>query len=125
MIKKLILIALLSSLPLAASTANSRNTWQVCHLQVQIVKHLTVPSGRSLQAKVLHVRAKPADSQCPVTGAIITFAPETPDYQNMLPYKRWPKVGQKINMRYQYLDGICKGDGRPDYPCRIEHYPVP
>jgi hypothetical protein len=119
------LLVMLLAVPLVASAANHRGTWQVCHLQIQAVKHLTAFPGGSLQARVLNVQADPWVSDCPARGATITFSPETSDYQNMLPYKRWPKVGQKIKMRYQYLDGICKGDGRPDYPCRIKHYPVP
>jgi len=125
MTRKLLLIVLLG-LPLATSAATRGHTWQVCHLQIQIIKHLTTASsGRSLQAKVLNVQAAPTVSECPVTGEVITFAPATPDYQNMLPYKRWPKVGQKIKMRYMYLDGMCKNDGKGTIPCRIEHYPVP
>jgi hypothetical protein len=125
--KFLLVLIVLSSLPLSVSAATHRSTWQVCHLQVQIIKHLTSASlGRSLQARVLHVRAAPAVSDCPATGSIITFEPDTPDYQNKIPYKRWPKAGQKIKMRYQYLDGYCKNDNRGgDTPCRIENYPVP
>jgi hypothetical protein len=116
--RKLWLIALLFSCPLAASAG----TWQVCHLKIQVIKHLpaTDTSSRKLQAKVLDVRAVPTDSECPAKDAIITFAPETSNYQYMLPYKRWPKVGQQIKIRYQYMDGICYS-GRE---CRIEHYPV-
>jgi hypothetical protein len=113
------ILLLLCSLPLSVSA----ETWKVCHLQVKIIDRPTA-SFPLLQAKVLHVRAAPIDSECPATGEIITFIPEAPDYQNPLPYKRWPRRGDEIKMRYQYLDGECKNDGHPA-PCRIKHYPIP
>jgi hypothetical protein len=72
------------------------------------------------------VQAAPAVKDCPAKGATLVFAPETADYQSMIPHKNWPKPGATINMRYQYLDGMCKGDLGPAsaHPCRIKHYPV-
>lgn len=116
-------LVIFSCLPLLATAANDAHTWHICHLQVQALTHGSAPH-RALQAKVLQVRAQPADSDCPVPGQTITFDPETADYQGMLAYKRWPKVGQKFKMRYLYLDGMCKNDGN-EKPCRIAHHPVP
>jgi len=123
--RKRVLIVL-SGLLLASSSAAHGRSWQVCHLQIQVIKHLPIASSdRELQAKVLHVQAAPAVSECPVAGTVISFAPKTSDFQNWLPYKRWPKVGQRVKMRYQYLYGMCKNDSKGSKPCRIEHYSIP
>jgi hypothetical protein len=118
--RQLLIFTLLFGLSLVANAS----TWQVCHLQVQVIRHLKNPHYL-LEAKVLDVRAAPANAECPAKNAVITFNPETKDYQQFLPFKRWPKIGTKIKMRYQYLDGYCKNDTGPTIPCRIDHYPVP
>lgn len=56
-------------------------------------------------------------------GTILTFTPETRDYQNDLPRRQWPKKGQSVRVDYRYLDGMCKGDGH-SHACRIKHYPM-
>lgn len=93
------------------------NTWQVCKLTVKI-NHLT-KAEQKIEATVIQVAHKP-QVECPTQGETIIFTPESPDYQTMLPKKHWPKTGQTVAMRYQYLDGECKDRG----PCRIEHYPL-
>ncbi|MCP1641611.1 hypothetical protein J2T41_001207 [Pseudomonas citronellolis] len=106
---------------LALPSAQAAN-WQVCRLEVEISGIRTQPYP-GLRARVLQTRAQPANAECPPPGQLIEFEPESPDYQSMVPRKQWPKPGQRIRMRYQYLDGTCKNDGNPK-PCRIRHYPL-
>lgn len=110
------------SLAMCAQTAQmaSANVWQICEMQVKVTEVLKVE--RQLRAEVLQVKSK-LGVECPQKGEMIQFTPETADYQSELARRHWPKVGQKVRMRYQYLDGICKGDGN-DYPCTIKHYPM-
>ncbi|MCD5996144.1 hypothetical protein KDX38_21660 [Pseudomonas sp. CDFA 602] len=76
-----------------------------------------------LQAQVLKVNPASPTVECPEEGASLTFTPETADYQNQLPRRKWPIKGQSVRVKYRYLDGLCKGDGN-SYECRIKHYPV-
>ena len=112
----------LVGLALCAQTAQMAyaNAWQICEMQVKATQVLKVE--RQLRAEVLQVNSK-LGVECPQKGEMIQFTPETVDYQSELARRHWPKVGQKVRMRYQYLDGICKGDGN-DYPCTIKHYPM-
>lgn len=103
---------------LLASQAAMANNWQICRMRVEITGVLKQQD--QLQARVLQVTPHPRDAECPAIDSTLAFRPEQPDYQNDLPRKAWPKIGQTIRMRYQYLDGICKERG----PCRIKHYPI-
>jgi len=109
-------------LALCVTPAVYADTWQVCRLEVQITKALKLPV-RGLEGRVESVKASPAGTQCPKKGELIAFEPESADWQSRIPRKHWPAPGQRVWMRYQYLDGICKGDGN-SRPCRIEHYPM-
>lgn len=111
------LSCLFALLAMAVGSANA-STWQTCHLDVRIAPH----QARMLAARLLKVRSKPGVT-CPAPGETIVFAPESADYQTMLPRKAWPATGSTVRMRYLYLDGTCKNDGDPK-PCRIEHYPL-
>lgn len=96
------------------------STWQICHLKVRIDRyHL---QDQTVEARILELASKPG-VECPRVGDTLVFAPETADYQNMLPRKAWPAKGTVTKMRYQYLDGWCKNDGNTE-PCRIKHYPM-
>lgn len=96
--------------------------WQVCRLEVTIIETVKTPYP-ALKGQVKSVTPKPADTECPQRGETIQFKPESPDWQREVPRKKWPKPGQLVKMRYQYLDGTCMGDGN-DHPCRIKHYPM-
>jgi len=98
------------------------STWQICHMELRIVEVLKQPYPQ-LQAQIVKVRPKSSSVECPVQGSLLTFTPETPDYQTTLPRRQWPRKGQSLQVDYRYLDGICKGDGN-SHPCRIKHYPV-
>lgn len=111
--RRLLLLLILTSLqPLAQA-----HTWQVCKLTVKI-NHI-VKTEQKIEATVIQVTHK-SQVECPAQGETITFSPESADYQTMLPKKNWPKSGQVVAMRYQYIDGECKDSG----PCRIAHYPL-
>lgn len=107
---------------LAVGGQAQADTWQQCFLDLRIAQVIKQPYPE-LQAEVLKVTPKPATAECPAVGELITFVPETADYQSPLVRRHWPKKGQPMKIRYQYLDGMCKGDGN-DYACRIKHYPV-
>lgn len=96
--------------------------WEVCRMEVEIIETVKQPYP-GLKGRVESVKAQSASAQCPQHGEVIAFEPESADYQSMIPRKHWPKPGQRVWMRYQYLDGWCKRDGN-DGPCRIEHYPM-
>lgn len=104
---------------LAVQTAHA-GTWQICDMTVKVNAHLA--NSREIQATVLKVKAKP-EVECPKLGETISFRPERADYQTELAKKHWPKVGRTIRMRYQYLDGVCMGDGN-EHQCRIKHHPM-
>lgn len=90
--------------------------WQICTYQARVLQHQT----GQIQA-VLHRSKHSGD--CPPNGSVLSFAPETADYQSLLPRKKWPKKGRPFRLVYRYLDGICKNDGN-DRACRIEHFSV-
>jgi hypothetical protein len=96
-------------------------TWQICDMQLQVTEVVKQPYP-GLRAQVLKTRPASPDVECPEEGAVISFIPETADYQATLARRKWPAKGQAIRIKYRYLDGICKGDGN-EHPCRIEHYP--
>ena len=89
--------------------------WKICDLQVQL---------RDKQSNLAELQTRVIDSrtangaECPQPGTALSFAPETEDYQSMLPRRQWPKPGQTVALRFRYLDGECKDRG----PCRIKHY---
>ncbi|MFS2155879.1 hypothetical protein ACCD10_00820 [Pseudomonas sp. Pseusp122] len=101
-------------------TSAQAATWQICRMDLRITDVLKQPSAQ-LQAQVLKVSPQPATAECPEQNTTITFVPETPNYQTMLPRRQWPAKGQSVRVEYRYLDGICKGDGH-EHPCRIKHY---
>ncbi len=113
------LLALSAFLAIPVGSAGA-STWQICHLEVRVAPSQT--RQQMLAARVLDVRSKTGVT-CPAAGEMIAFAPESTDYQSMLPRSAWPAAGSTVRMRYQYLDGTCKNDGDPK-PCRIEHYPL-
>lgn len=98
------------------------STWQICSLELRITEVLKQPFAQ-LQAQVLKATPASTSVECPEVGTTLTFTPETADYQSPLPRRQWPRKGQSVQIKYRYLDGICKGDGN-DYPCRIKHYPM-
>ena len=93
-------------------------TWQKCDLTIRVFDY----KWDQIHAEVLRVKAKP-NTECPAEGDWIAFTPNTRDWQAQLPRKQWPRIGQRWQIRYQYLDGICKNDGNSQ-PCRIKNYPV-
>ncbi|AHL34373.1 hypothetical protein CD58_16370 [Pseudomonas brassicacearum] len=97
-------------------------TWQICRMELRILEVLKQPYPQ-LQARIEKVSSTSATAECPEEGTTMTFTPETPDYQSTLPRRQWPKKGQSVQVNYQYLDGMCKGDGN-SYACRIKHYPL-
>jgi hypothetical protein len=109
-------------LSLGAVQAANAGDWQVCQLEVEIISTLKLPV-RGLQGRVESSKPRSAGTECPAKGELIAFEPESADWQSRIPRKHWPASGQRVWMRYQYLDGICKGDGQ-ERPCRIEHYPM-
>jgi len=98
------------------------STWQICRMELRITDVLKKPYP-TLQAQILKARPTSPAVECPMEGTILTFTPETRDYQNDLPRRQWPKKGQSVRVDYRYLDGMCKGDGH-SHACRIKHYPV-
>ncbi|MCQ9394481.1 hypothetical protein NRB14_23010 [Pseudomonas viridiflava] len=98
------------------------STWQICSMELRITDELKKPYP-TLQAQVLKARTTSPAVECPMEGTILTFTPETRDYQNELPRRQWPKKGQSVRVDYRYLDGVCKGDGQ-SHACRIKHYPM-
>lgn len=113
---------LLLFLPLFTAPCVHAANWQVCRMEVEIIKTMTQPYP-GLKGRVQSVTTQAASTECPIRGEVIDFAPESADYQSMIPRTHWPKPGQRVRMRYQYLDGLCKNDGNST-PCRIRHYPV-
>lgn len=109
-----VVLACLWSAPMAQAAA-----WQVCRLDLTIQ---SAADKSQVQAKVERVSPSADATDCPKTGEIIRFTPETADYQSLLPRKTWPKVGSKQRWRYIYLHGFCKNDGN-SAACVIRHYP--
>lgn len=109
-------------LTLCATQTAHAGDWQVCQLEVEITGALKLPV-RGLEGRVASSKPRSAGTECPSPGEVIAFEPESADWQSRIPRQHWPAPGQRVWMRYQYLDGICKGDGN-SRPCRIEHYPM-
>lgn len=104
-------------LALASDRVLPQTRWVVCDLTVQVEK--VERAAQRVSGRVSAVRAPPG-AQCPAANAPIAFLPETPDYQRVLPSRRWPKVGAVATVRYRYLIGTCK---HADV-CKIEHHSV-
>ncbi|MFY8042165.1 MAG: hypothetical protein ACOVOD_04495 [Rhodoferax sp.] len=100
--------------PLLASAGQ----WEICDYAIQIDS--SAPSG--VRATVKEAALKNPEL-CEKVGASLTFAPESEDYQSVLPRKRWPKVGATTALRYRQLTGFCKNDGDTK-PCTIRHYSI-
>lgn len=92
--------------------------WVVCDARIQVMAH----SGGRLQAEVVQVLPTRGGG-CFQRGDALDFAPETPDYQHMLPRRSWPRPGELATLRYRSLTGLCKGDG-VTRPCTIEHHSI-
>ncbi len=92
--------------------------WVVCDARIQVTAH----RGERLQAEVVQVLPG-RGSGCFQRGDVLDFAPETPDYQRMLPRRSWPRPGELATLRYRSLTGFCKGDGFTR-PCTIEHHSI-
>jgi hypothetical protein len=92
--------------------------WEICDYTVQIES--SAPSG--VRATVKETASKNL-ALCEKVGAALSFAPESEDYQSVLPRKRWPKVGTAVNLRYRQLVGFCKNDGDTQ-PCTVKHYSI-
>jgi hypothetical protein len=109
----------LASLALVASPLLSfAGQWEICDYTVQIES--SAPSG--VRATVKEAAAKNL-ALCEKVGADLSFAPESEDYQSVLPRKHWPKVGTAANLRYRQLVGFCKHEGNTQ-PCTIKHYSI-
>jgi hypothetical protein len=103
---------------LAAPLFSLAGQWGICDYTVQIES--SAPSGVRATVK----EAAPENpALCEKVGAVLSFAPESEDYQSVLPRKRWPKVGTAANLRYRQLVGFCKNDGNTQ-PCTIKHYSI-
>jgi len=109
-------------LPLFVAPCAHAANWQICRMEVEITETVTQPYP-GLKGRIESVQAQATSAECPIRGEVIAFEPESADYQSMIPRKRWPKPGERVRMRYQYLDGQCKNDGNTK-PCRIQHYPM-
>lgn len=70
------------------------STWQICHMELRIVEVLKQPYPQ-LQAQVMTIRPKSASVECPQQGSLLTFTPETPDYQATLPAGNGPGKGSR------------------------------
>ncbi len=80
----------LSALTLAfLSGPVQASTWQICHLELRIVEVLKQPYPQ-LQAQIVKARPKSSSVECPAQGSLLTFTPETPDYQATLPAGNGP-----------------------------------
>jgi hypothetical protein len=110
---KLIALVLFAS-PLLAFAGQ----WEICDYTVQIER--SAPSG--VRATVKETASKNL-ALCEKVGANLRFAPESEDYQSVLPRKRWPKVGTAATLRYRQLVGFCKNDGNTQ-PCTVKHYSI-
>ena len=106
------LTLLLAVAPVVAQAAN----WTVCDLTIQT----RAREAKGIRAVIVGVRMT-NPLTCPQVGAELGFAPETPDYQQVLPRRQWPKPGQRSQLRYRELAGWCKNDGAQG-ACTIRHY---
>ncbi|MEE4788190.1 hypothetical protein V2K52_11790 [Pseudomonas alliivorans] len=98
------------------------SAWQICRMELRITDVVKKPYP-ALQAQILKSRPASPAVECPEEGTRLFFTPETKDYHNPLPRRKWPKKGQSVQVDYRYLDGLCKGDGQT-HECRIRHYPL-
>jgi hypothetical protein len=103
---------------LASPLLSLAGQWEICDYTVQVES--SAPSG--VRATVKEAAPKNPDF-CETVDAALTFAPESADYQSVLPRKRWPKVGTAATLRYRQLVGFCKDDGNTQ-PCTIKHYSI-
>lgn len=92
--------------------------WEICDYTVQIES--SAPSGVRTTVKEASLNNP---ELCEKVGVSLSFAPESENYQSVLPRKRWPKVGTTATLRYRQLTGFCKRDGDTQ-PCTIRHYSV-
>lgn len=104
-------------LAVAWGGACSQTRWVICDLSVHVDE--VQRAAQRMAGRVAAVKA-PAGAQCPRVDERISFLPETPDYQSVLPRRRWPKVGAVARVRYRYLIGSCKHAE----VCKIEHHSV-
>lgn len=93
-------------------------SWTVCDLTIQTMAR----EDRGIRAVVVAAR-KTNPLTCPQADVELSFAPETPDYQQVFRRKEWPKPGQRSDLRYRELQGLCKKDGNPG-ACIIRHYSI-
>jgi hypothetical protein len=103
---------------LASPLTSLAGPWEICDYTVRIES--TAPSG--VRATVKEAARNNPDF-CEKIGAALSFEPESPDYQSVLPRKRWPMVGTAATLRYRQLTGFCKNDGNTQ-PCTIKHYSI-
>ena len=97
--------------------------WVICDYTIRtLAQH---PRDEQIEARVEQAQASgPARAaDCLPAGATLRFRPETADYQQTLPRRAWPRVGQRAHLQYRHLDGMCKNDGHPR-PCRITHHAI-
>ena len=73
---------------LASPLLSLAGQWEICDYTVQIER--SAPSG--VRATVKEAAPKNL-ALCEKVGAVLSFAPESEDYQSVLPRKHWPKVG--------------------------------
>jgi hypothetical protein len=109
---------------LLAATPGYASPWLVCRMEIKVTETVKRPFPE-LRATVLSVTPSKKGIACPSVGEVLSFTPESRDYQSTLPRRKWPQAGKVTKIRYMYLDGFCMNDGGPpSRPCRIEHYPV-
>lgn len=108
------LAVVLALVPVLAQAAS----WTVCDLTIQT----TAREANGIRAVIVGAR-KTNPLTCPRIGAELGFAPETPDYQQVLRRKEWPAPGQHSHLRYRELHGWCKNDGA-QRACTIRHYSI-
>lgn len=95
--------------------------WTVCRYEIDVIG--IDQAKRHLSAKLLAAKGA-LSPECPTLGDVLSFTPETSDYQSELPRRKWPQPGKRGSLTYRHLDGICKADGASK-PCRIKHYSIP
>ena len=107
----------------AAGAPAMAGQWVICDYTIRTTAHHA--RQQQIEARVEAVAAAhPANTaDCLPVGATLRFAPESADYQQMLPRRAWPRVHQRARLQYRHLDGICKNDGNPR-PCRITHHAI-
>lgn len=103
------------ALMIATPTAHAAN-WLVCDIRIEVRK--VDATGITAGIIGLPHHNPPA---CKTLPAALHFMPETPDYQSILPKRRWPQPGGVRLLRYRELTGLCKNDGNTQ-PCTIRHY---